>query len=306
MNTVRRLGASTPDDTFLKTRRGAIRYIDMTEDAFRALERDNPERIVVDGNAVLVAEQCSGRVELHYAFPDQASFSQQFSPMFARVAGLFSLKDAPFGINLRLTDRALRSYVEPALFAQAFAVTREWLRMELIEIPVADLTGSAVLAGYSLRPARADDVEAIVGLIHASFDNPSVNPRMWAEAIESGREVQVLEDPSGDLVGLLHVRPEDARSGYVSELAIHPDHQRRGLGEALMRRSFAWFREHGFKRAALTTSPENSPAIALYHKLGFTISQIGVDYGRSLDDDVVRQVLQRNSASHITIRRAFP
>jgi ribosomal protein S18 acetylase RimI-like enzyme len=67
--------------------------------------------------------------------------------------------------------------------------------------------------------------------------------------------------------------------------------------------ALAWFREQGFRRAALTTDPGNGRAIALYQKLGFTVTQMGVDYRRSLDEDEVRQVLQRNSAPHITVRR---
>jgi ribosomal protein S18 acetylase RimI-like enzyme len=224
--------------------------------------------------------------------------------MLERLVDRLAVADAPFGVNLRLTDRSLRAYVEPALFAQAFEVTREWIRMEIAALP-----GEVVNffpAGFELRAAQAADVERIVQLIYESFEDPTVNPRGWAQAIaDEDRQVELLEDSSRRLAGLLHLRRDDAMTGYVSELAVHPKFQRHGLGTALMRWSFGWFREQGLRRAALTTDPGNSRAIALYRKLGFVIAQVGVDYRRSLDEDEVRQVIEKRLGHHITVRRAF-
>ena len=277
----------------------------LTQDEFRALERQRPECIAIDGDAVLIAEPRPDRIDLHYAFPDQAAFSRQFAPLLQQLAPLFTIADAPFGMFLRLTDRAQRPYIEPLLFAQAFQQEREWMRMALIELPSEGSTDEAIAPGFRLRAARPKDAEAIVQLINLAFENPSVNLRSWREALKSGRQIRLLEDGAGRHAGLLHLRPEDADTGYVSELAVHPDYQRRGLGAALMRWSLAWFRELGLRRAALTTSPDNGPAIALYRKLGFTIAEIGVDYRRPIDEDEVRQVLDRRRTQHVTVKRAF-
>ncbi len=305
MKTIRRIGVEAPIDAYRKAQRGALRRMPLSEAEFRALEAARPECIAVDGDAVLVAEPRTERVDLHYAFPDQASFVSLFPPMLARLTGLFSLDEAPFGMFLRLTDRAQRPYVEPVLVGQAFEVSREWLRMELVELPATGATDEAVAPGFRLRPARPDDAEAIVELISVAFFNPSATARGWAEVLRSGTEVRILEDEAGKTAGLLHLRPEDASTGYVSEVALHPDYQGRGLGEALMRWSIAWFREHGFRRAALTTSPDNGRAIALYQRLGFTIAAIGIDYRRPLDEDEVRQVLEKHRGAHIRVRGRY-
>lgn len=306
MKTIRRLGTDAPVDSYRKTQRGSLRRMLLSEAEFRALKAERPEYIAVDGDAVLIAERLPDRVDLHYAFPDQASFAKQFAPMFERLLPLFTISDAPFGMCLRLTDRAHRPYVEPVLFAQAFQQSREWMRMELVELPAADPTVEAIAPGFRLRPARPDDAEAIVQLINVAFENPSVNPRSWVEALESGRQIQILENDTRQNAGLLHLRPEDAATGYVSELAVHPEYQRRGLGEALMRWALVWFREQGLRRAALTTNTDNARAIALYRKLGFTVAEIGVDYRRPIDEDEVRQVLEKHRGVHIRVRRAFP
>jgi hypothetical protein len=78
MKTIRRLGAEAPADAYRKAQRGALRRMPLSEAAFRELERSRPECIVIDGDAVLVAELRPGRVDLHYAFPDQASFVSRF------------------------------------------------------------------------------------------------------------------------------------------------------------------------------------------------------------------------------------
>jgi len=299
MKAIRRLSADAPVDAYRKAQRGSLRRMPLSEAEFRVLERERPECIVVEGDAVLVAEPRTDRIDLHYAFPDQAPFSKQFAPMLGRLAPRFTISDAPFGINLRLGDIKLRPAVEPALFAQAFEVTREWIRMELEQLPTAHT--AAFPEGFALRAATTSDVEAIVQLIYDSFEDPTVSPRGWAEAVvDNARLVRLLEGGSSRAAGLVHLRPEDATTGYVSELAVHPDFQRRGLGEALMRWSLSWFRQQGLRRAALTTSPDNERAIALYRKLGFTVTEQGVDYRRSLDEDEVPQTLEKHNLAQRT------
>jgi ribosomal protein S18 acetylase RimI-like enzyme len=305
MKAIRRLGADAPVDTYRKALRGSLRRMPLTEDEFRELQQTRPECIVVDDDAVLVAEPRPGRVDLHYAFPDQASFVLRFPPMLDRAAALFTPGDAAFGMFLRLTDRALRGYVEPVLFENAFEVKREWLRMELSELPDEGSMDEAIAPGFRLRAARPDDAEAIVELDIAAFPSPSATTDTAASDIRSD-PFWVLEDEStGRAIGFLHLHTRLAPAGYISDIALHPDYQRRGLGEALMRWSLVWFREQGLRRAALTTNADNARAIALYRKLGFTVAEIGVDYRRPIDEDEVRQVQEKRRAEHITVRRAF-
>jgi ribosomal protein S18 acetylase RimI-like enzyme len=258
---------------------------------------------VVDGDAVLVAELRPGRVDLHYAFPDQASFVSRFPPMLERLTGLFDVAEASFGMFFRLTDRAQRPYVEPVLFEQAFEVSREWMRMELLELPSSGSTNEAVARGFRLRPAQPEDAEAIVQLDVAAFPAPSATAETATSDIRSD-PVWVLEDESsGRAMGFLHLHTRLAPTGYIADIALHPDYQRRGLGEAAMRWALAWFRGRGLRRAVLTVNTDNAPAIALYRKLGFAPGEIGLDYRRPVDEDEVRQVLEKRLGAHIRVRR---
>ena len=60
----------------------------------------------------------------------------------------------------------------------------------------------------------------------------------------------------------------DERVGFVDVLAVHPDHQRRGLGSALLRNSFARFAAAGLKEAQLGVASDNPRALALYEGVG--------------------------------------
>jgi ribosomal protein S18 acetylase RimI-like enzyme len=116
--------------------------------------------------------------------------------------------------------------------------------------------------------------------------------------------VRLLEDSStGEAAGFLRLRAQADGLGYVSDLAVHPDYQRRGLGEAMMRWALGWFREQNMRRAALTVNTNNGPAIALYHKLGFADAEMGIDYRRPLDEEEVRQTIERQQTVRIQVRR---
>ena len=62
----------------------------------------------------------------------------------------------------------------------------------------------------------------------------------------------------------------DGRNGYIQRLAVHPDHQHRGHGAALVGDSLRWMARWRVQRALVNTHIGNDAALALYHRLGFT------------------------------------
>lgn len=57
--------------------------------------------------------------------------------------------------------------------------------------------------------------------------------------------------------------------GYLSDVAVHPDFQKQGLGRILSERAIAAAEKKGAEGVILFTSPENIAAYRLYQKLGF-------------------------------------
>ena len=59
-------------------------------------------------------------------------------------------------------------------------------------------------------------------------------------------------------------------SGFLKDLAIHPDWQRRGLARAMLLQTAALFQARRLKALDLKVLTKNEPAIRLYERIGFT------------------------------------
>lgn len=73
----------------------------------------------------------------------------------------------------------------------------------------------------------------------------------------------------------------DGRRGWVHHLAVHPDYQRRGLGQALMADLEQRFAALGVPIVNLLVYCENSAAMAFYERLGYAVKPV-VEMGKSL------------------------
>lgn len=87
---------------------------------------------------------------------------------------------------------------------------------------------------------------------------------------EGGRTwVMAADDAVLGWVGV-RLHPED-RMGEIHILAVHPDHQRRGVGHALMDHAMAEMRRAGMRVAMVETGddPGHAPSRAAYERAGF-------------------------------------
>lgn len=301
MKQLRRLDVSAPQDTYARAKRCVLRSFDLTGAEFRALQRKRPELVVIDGEALLLALPFRGvAVDLCYAFPGRDAFVQQFSPMFERLLPAVRQEEAPLGFRFDLLDRSSRPYVEPVLTTHAFEVSREWMRMALVELPDAGPPRDKVASGFVLRAATPKDAETIAELDAAAFPIQFLTAGAVPSLMTKGRVFRILEETSTRrAAGLLMLRIDEAGVGHVSTLAVHPNEQRRGLGEALLRWALAWLRKEGVRRATLYVDTDNAPAIALYRKLGFAPADFGLSYRRPIDEEEVRQVVEKRRGSLI-------
>jgi len=108
----------------------------------------------------------------------------------------------------------------------------------------------------------------VVALVAASHD-------------EDGRELDEETFRSALVDAVLFVAEEDGR--VVGNLGLHPDGadsaalgmsvasswRRRGIGTALVESAVGWGREAGLSELRLEVFEANTPAVALYRKLGF-------------------------------------
>jgi ribosomal protein S18 acetylase RimI-like enzyme len=141
-----------------------------------------------------------------------------------------------------------------------------------------------VNAPIVVRPASVDDVPAMQAVSIAAaerfrgVDDPRIArsadaPPYWTEGLERASREQrawVAVDDGGSVVGFAVAWVVDGE-GHLDELAVVPEHGRRGVGRALVDEVVAWTVAQDLASITLTTFrdvPWNAP---YYEKLGFHV-----------------------------------
>jgi mycothiol synthase len=134
--------------------------------------------------------------------------------------------------------------------------------------------------GLTLRSYAAADEESLRTALNAAFaDDPfwhTVTPPNFQEFYLRARgfdpSLWLLAWDGADLAGFVLGYPErsgDATLGWVGTLGVLRAWRRRGLGEALLRHSFAKLYDRGLRRVGLGVDAENvTGALRLYERVG--------------------------------------
>lgn len=93
----------------------------------------------------------------------------------------------------------------------------------------------------------------------------------------------IVAEEDGDIMGYVMCRMESgppdwglfgiAKKGHVISIAVLPEHQRKGIGQALMRKALQGMQTYKAKGCYLEVRFSNLPAVNLYRKLGFEVAR---------------------------------
>lgn len=143
--------------------------------------------------------------------------------------------------------------------------------------------------GVRFRSARPADLPRLVRIERASFPLP------WSETAfrsvmrrEDGRVI--VAQRGGSVVGYAVVWFA-ADEGELGDLAVAPDHRRRGVGRALLEEALEEARVRGADHLFLQVRESNEAALRLYDSAGFRKVGRRRGYYRSPSEDAL--VLQR-------------
>ena len=126
-------------------------------------------------------------------------------------------------------------------------------------------------SSVTVRPLREDEIDAIIRLWHVTKRVaypylPLEQSRTLADDTRFFREVILprsgvwVAEGGGTLLGFMALE-----GSYVDRLYIHPEHQRRGVGTALMQKAM----ELSPSGLQLHTHVKNTQACAFYEQHGF-------------------------------------
>jgi ribosomal protein S18 acetylase RimI-like enzyme len=130
----------------------------------------------------------------------------------------------------------------------------------------------------TLRRATLADLDAIVSLTHAAYSvyiarlgrEPQPMTTDYAEYID--KHLIWLLERQQEVVGVLAAQHEpDALLIY--SVAVHPNHQKRGLGRRLLAWAEHEARQAGYRHIRLYTNALMEKNIALYTRLGYHETQ---------------------------------
>jgi GNAT superfamily N-acetyltransferase len=122
-----------------------------------------------------------------------------------------------------------------------------------------------------VRPATDDDlamlpaVETASDTIFEAIGITDLPPAADVEELRQSDAVLVVGDPPVGFARLEVVAGE----AHLGQLAVHPDHARRGHGTALVEAAFDWARAQGYVSMTLTTYRDVAWNGPFYARLGF-------------------------------------
>lgn len=141
----------------------------------------------------------------------------------------------------------------------------------------------------TLRQATASDIPEMVEMVNAAFEEesffvnrPRTHAAQLAEHLRSGHFL--LAHRGGQLLASVYCEPRGER-GYIGMLAVHPEHQRSGLGRAMMHSAESFLRAAGCRVAELFVVDLRPALAAAYRRLGY------LDAGFQEPPDELRQKL---------------
>ena len=176
-------------------------------------------------------------------------------------------------IQAAADDERARNLLESEGFSR---VKEYWqMRWEGGELPALNLPD-----GFALRSFRlGEDEETLTNLQNAAFGEH------WGfcpnTAEETAARVRIRNtDPDGIIFVMdsdkpagynwtLRNRNEHGSVGFVSMTGVHPSYRGKGLGTAVVVSGMRYLSERGVDAVELEVDSENTPALALYRKLGY-------------------------------------
>lgn len=152
---------------------------------------------------------------------------------------------------------------------------------------------------FQVREFRPSDREFIASLVtrFSEFDLPQwrstdeidrANQAALQKAMgqpEPDSVIYVAEDETGTPAGFIHLQTQTdyfngEKHGYISDLAVDPSFEGKGIGRLLLDAAESWSRSMGYRLLTLYVFAGNTRARQIYEKYGFQPEV--VKYGKEI------------------------
>ena len=145
--------------------------------------------------------------------------------------------------------------------------------------------------GIAIRPYSEQRHREAIRSVYARSFGEAPWPSDWDgfEEFDPGG-VFVAEETTGQAPVGYVISFRRRGHGYISVLAVVPERRRRGIGFALARTAIRYLRGLGIRSIMVDAPADSTPAVNLYHKLGFRVD-------RTFEDEYVRRSAEQNTGA---------
>lgn len=137
-------------------------------------------------------------------------------------------------------------------------------------------------APYIIRPFVQGDLGGVAAVEAAAFPGQPTYPNFFFSQAGDvlASSFFVASHAISGIVGYVIALRDDRepRVGWILSIAVHPSHQREGLGAALLQSAEGRLRAWGCRESHLTVDPQNSVAVHLYEEAGYATLRFSKDH----------------------------
>ena len=140
---------------------------------------------------------------------------------------------------------------------------------------------------FALRRLELADLDEVEPIERASYPAPWSRGMFTTELSKpASRSLAAIDDATGALIGYL-VLSRYVDAWHVMNVAVHPEHRRRGIASALLERLFSETAVDAPRGYTLEVRVSNAAAIALYERFGFRSSGLRPGYYTDNREDAI-------------------
>ena len=133
-----------------------------------------------------------------------------------------------------------------------------------------------------VRAVIPDDIYTVLNLENQNFDYP-YPPEIINFLYECYRDTFLVVENKKEVIGfVIGITQKD--EGHILVIAIRDDYKKKGIGTFLMKKLMDIYEKNGIKKLKLEVRVSNVPAISMYKRLGFKITNRLVNYYENGED----------------------
>lgn len=142
-----------------------------------------------------------------------------------------------------------------------------------------------------VRPARAEDREAVLAFCAHTWDDGDYIADVWDEWLQDGRDVLLVGLLDGQPVAINHMRMVSDDEAWLEGMRVDPNFRREGFGRIITSRTLVAARERGASVARLITSSRNLASQRMIARFGFgRVAEMARYRGPALPPEDARQI----------------